>query len=131
MSEGKLKVQFIQTPNGEDLAILPRAQFERLRERAEDRADAEDARVALERLRDGEELIPQEIVDRLMGGEQPVKVWREFRGLTQTKLAAMAGIGKGYLSQIESGQRAGPLTTRRALAKALRVDLDDLVGIED
>jgi DNA-binding XRE family transcriptional regulator len=128
MNSGKLKVQFIQTPRGEDLAVLPRAQFEKLRELAEDRADAEDARAALARLLAGqEELVPQDVVDRLIAGEQPVKVWREFRGLTQTKLAALAGIGKAYLSQIEGGQRAGTLATRRELARALKVDLDDLV----
>ena len=30
-----------------------------------------------------EELIPSEIVDALLQGENPVKVWREHRGLSQ------------------------------------------------
>lgn len=129
MTEGKAKVQFIQTPKGEDLAVLPRASFERLRELAEDRLDAEDARAALARLRAGqEELVPQDVVDRLLSGESPIRVWREHRGLTQVRLAAAAGIKKAYLSQIESRQRKGTVATLRALAGALGVDLDDLTG---
>jgi DNA-binding XRE family transcriptional regulator len=128
MTEGKSKVQFIQTPKGEDLAILPRASFERLRELAEDRLDAEDARAALARMRAGEEeLVPQNVVDRLLSGESPIRVWREHRGLTQVRLASAAGIKKAYLSQIESRQRKGTVATLRTLARALRVDLDDLI----
>ena len=90
--------------------------------------DADNARAALARLRSGvEELIPQEILDRLVAGEKPIKVWREFRGLTQARLAELAGIKKAYLSQIESGQRKGTVATLRALARALKLDLDDLL----
>ncbi len=129
MSESKFGVQFIQTSKGEELAILPRTSFERLRELAEDRLDAMDARAALARYRVGEEeLIPQELVDRLLAGESVTKVWREHRGLTQAKLAAAAGIKKSYLSQIEGGQRKGTVATLRALARALNVDLDDLAS---
>ncbi|MGH7048986.1 MAG: helix-turn-helix domain-containing protein [Stellaceae bacterium] len=38
-----------------------------------------------------------------------------------------AGIGKGYLSQLENGERQGPVQTLKRIANALRVELDDLV----
>jgi transcriptional regulator with XRE-family HTH domain len=41
-------------------------------------------------------------------------------------LADKAGIGRGYLSQIESGSRSGTVATLRKLAAVLAVDLDDL-----
>jgi transcriptional regulator with XRE-family HTH domain len=41
--------------------------------------------------------------------------------------AAAAGIGKRYLSQIESGERQGPAPTLKRIAAALHVDLDDPV----
>ncbi|MDN5849719.1 MAG: helix-turn-helix transcriptional regulator, partial [Nitrococcus sp.] len=81
-----------------------------------------------ERLGRGEaELVPSEVVDRLLAGETPVRVWRQFRGLTQQALADGAGISKNYLSQIETGQRDGRVRVLQALAKELGVDLDDLV----
>ena len=73
-----------------------------------------------------QEAVPAELVDRLLSGEHPVKVWREYRGLSQRGLAARAGLNFAYLSQIETGARKGPVQTIRKLAEALSVDLDDL-----
>jgi DNA-binding Xre family transcriptional regulator len=75
----------------------------------------------------GSEAVPVEIADRLLAGEHPVAVWRSYRKLTLTSLAERAGIGKGYLSQIERGGRTGTLDTMRKLATALDVDVDDLI----
>ncbi|MDP6342806.1 MAG: helix-turn-helix transcriptional regulator, partial [Alphaproteobacteria bacterium] len=75
----------------------------------------------------GEELVPIELVDRLLAGESPVKVWREHRGMRQNKLAEAAGLKQPYLSQIEAGKREGSLDTMARIARALEVDLDDLV----
>ncbi len=73
-----------------------------------------------------EEFVPIALADRLLAGESPVKVWREYRGLGLAALATAAGIGKGYLSQIENGHRQGTVDTLRKLAATLSVDLDDL-----
>lgn len=73
-----------------------------------------------------EELVPAKIVDRLLAGESPVKVWREHRGMTQQALAEAARISKPYLSQLEHGLRQASVAVLRALAAALALDLDDL-----
>jgi len=73
-----------------------------------------------------QEFVTAAFVDRLLAGESPVKLWRKNRGLSLTALADKAEIGKGYLSQIESGGRKGTVQTLRRLAAALDVDLDDL-----
>jgi DNA-binding XRE family transcriptional regulator len=73
-----------------------------------------------------EERVPMELVDRLLAGENPIRVWREHRRLTLAELGAKAGFSKGYLSDIERGNRAGPVDTLRAIARSLRVDLDDI-----
>ena len=52
------------------------------------------------------------MVDRILNGENLVRVWREHRGLTVSALAQMAGIAQPYLSQIETGKREGTLQTR-------------------
>ena len=73
-----------------------------------------------------EELVPGAVVFALLDGANPVRVWREYRGLTQQQLADAAGISKPYLSQIESGKRTGSAAVLRALADALAVDVDEL-----
>jgi DNA-binding XRE family transcriptional regulator len=75
----------------------------------------------------GEESLPIEFVDRLLSGESSVRVWREHRRMSLAALAAHAGIGKGYLSQIENGERTGTIDTMKKLAGALGLELDDLV----
>jgi DNA-binding XRE family transcriptional regulator len=84
------------------------------------------AAAAYTRTRD-EESLPIESVDRLLSGESPVRVWREHCRMSLAALADQAGIGKGYLSQIENGERTGTINTIKKLARALDIELDDLV----
>lgn len=78
-------------------------------------------------LAENEEAFPREVVDQLLAGQNPVKVYRNYRGLTQHQLAKSVGINPVYLSQIERGERTGSTGTLAGIARALRVDLDDLV----
>ncbi len=75
----------------------------------------------------GGELFPAEIADRLLAGESPIRAYRLYRGMTQRRLAGAAGINLVYLSQIETGKRAGSLGTIAAIARALEVEPGDLV----
>lgn len=120
--------QVIVTPSGERLVVLPEADYEALVEAAEDAEDLAAVARFEERLAKGEEeLVPAAMVDRMLGGENPVRVWREYRGLTATALAEKAGIAQPYLSQIETGKRDGTVETYRRIAEALRVTVDDLI----
>jgi DNA-binding XRE family transcriptional regulator len=78
-----------------------------------------------------EELIPAEVVHALLDGNNPIKVWRENRGLTQQQLAEAAGISTPYLSQLETGKRAGRADVLLTIARTLHVDLDDIVTSRD
>lgn len=73
-----------------------------------------------------QEFVPIAVVDRLIAGENPVRVWREHRGHSLRQLAERAGIGIGYLSQIENGERKGTVETLKKIAGGLEVELDDL-----
>lgn len=119
------RVQIIEKDGKRLFAVIPYDEYERLRDAAELAEDAELARKALER---DEERVPIELVDRLIEGENPVRVWREYRGMTQRELAAKAGINTAYLSQIETGKRGGSTKVLRAVSNALAVDLDDIVS---
>ncbi|MBF0437400.1 MAG: helix-turn-helix transcriptional regulator [Magnetococcales bacterium] len=74
-----------------------------------------------------EEMIPAKYVDRIMEGESPMRVWREFRGLTIQALADKVGASKGYLSEIENGLKDGSVRIMKRVAESLGVDLDDIV----
>lgn len=74
-----------------------------------------------------EESFPMDVVDRLLGGESAVKVYRTHRGFTQKQLAEAAGINAVYLSQIEGGRRTGSAKTLAAIAGALSIDVGSLI----
>ena len=120
-----MTVQIIRKNGKPEWAVVPYEEYGRLCDAAEVAEDAELARKALAR---NEERIPIEVVDRLIEDENPIRVWRQHRGLTQQQLAGAAGIDKSYLSQIETGKRGGSAKVLRAIANALDVDLDDIVA---
>jgi DNA-binding Xre family transcriptional regulator len=74
-----------------------------------------------------EETVPFEVVRRLSEGDAPVTVWREHRGLSRDELATAADIQADFLDEVEGGKEDVPLRKMHAIARALRVDLDDLV----
>jgi DNA-binding transcriptional regulator YiaG len=57
--------------------------------------------------RGDDELIPLAITERRLSGESPVKVWREYRGMTQEKLAKASGVSRPMIAAIESGHKRG------------------------
>ncbi|HEC90961.1 MAG TPA: XRE family transcriptional regulator [Alphaproteobacteria bacterium] len=85
-----------------------------------------EALIAYRQTRD-EESLPLEMIKRITGGENPVRVWREYRGLSLRALAGKAGVSYSYLSEIETGKKEPALKTLKRLTTALDVDLDDLV----
>lgn len=122
-----MRAQFIMTPSGEELAILPAVDFRAMEAVMEDRADAQAVAAFRERLAKGEEeLIPADVANRIVDGENKVRAWREYRGLTARDLAAKAEISPAYLSQIESAARDGSFDTIKKIAAALAITVDDL-----
>jgi hypothetical protein len=96
-------------------------------EQAEAERDALTLRLAV--ISDaGIERVPAVLAWRLMAGEVPVRAWREHRGLRLHELARQAGILSSLPGEIETGKKGGSVRTLAALARALAVDLDDLVS---
>ncbi len=119
------KIQIIERDGERLFAVIPWDEYERIRDALE---MAEDVRLYDEAVARGDEFFPIEVVDRLLGGENPIRVFRGHRGMTQRQLAKDVGIDPAYLSQIETGKRTGSTRVLRAIATALGVDLDDIVG---
>ncbi|HSG24452.1 MAG TPA: helix-turn-helix transcriptional regulator [Azonexus sp.] len=117
-------IQFIERDGKREFAVIPIELYERLSSALEDAEDAQlfDAAKASD---DGFR-IPASVANAILNGEQPVKVWREHRGLTQEALAEKAGTSKAYLCQIETRKRVGALMTLKAIAGALTVSINEL-----
>lgn len=110
------------------MVTIPKAEYDRLCALEEDFADARAALAIEARIAAGEEeLVPAAVVDRLIDGEAPLRVWREFRGFTQSALARETGVSRVQIVEIEAGRNAGSARTLRKLADALDIALDDLV----
>ena len=110
-------------------AVLPYGDYERLLDEAELREDIETLRRVK---RDGlGELIPHDVMKRLLVGDAPLRVWREYRGLSQGALAKRAHVSQPTISQIESGDIVvGNAATIRRLAQVLEVEMYDLLPDE-
>lgn len=126
------KVTKFTTPSGDEMVVLARAEYDALVEMAEMLEDVAAYDEAKRRIAEGDDLrVPSEFVDRLIDGESPVRVWRDFRGMTSKELAKAIGVSAGYLSEIETGKKEGSISVFRSIAKTLRVDIDDLFWGED
>ncbi|MGH6792517.1 MAG: helix-turn-helix domain-containing protein [Methyloceanibacter sp.] len=116
----------------DDTAVLRRRDYDALIEAYEDAADALALAAVRAREAAGDaEYVPVELAERIfVAGEHPVRVWREHRGRALGALAKEAGIAQSYLSEIENGRKRGSVRALAALAKALRVDIEDLLAPE-
>ncbi len=107
-------------------AVIPWREYKRLVSGDDEGAMTDDELYDLAKSAGGESF-PATVVDRLLAGESPIRVYRDHRRLTQKQLAAAAGINPVYLSQIETGKRTGSARTLASIAGALDVDVDDLI----
>ena len=115
-----------------ETVTIPKAEYERLLALQEDFVDTQAALAVEARIVTGdEELIPANVVDRLLDGEQPLRVWREFRNLTQADLARSSGVNRVQIVDIEAGRNSGSVHTLRKLATTLEVSVDDLIPPAD
>lgn len=107
--------------------VIPFKEYSELLEAIEDYLDLMEIEKIRQQIDSGEEeLIPAHVVYALLDGHNPIKVWREFREISQTELAQRIGISKAFMSQIESGTRSGKKHLEK-IATVLNVDVDDLL----
>ena len=121
-----MSVQIVEIA-GQKMAMLPIADYERLVDIAEDKADALAAAEAERRRREGEEYLPASLVDNILKGESALKTWRKFRGLTLRELAQAVGSTQATLSRVETEKMQGRPALWRAMARVLNVSVDDII----
>lgn len=111
-----------------EMISIPIEEYRQLQDAADDLADLrafDRAKAALAAGQD--ELVPAEVVDRLLAGESPLRVWRQYRSLTQVALAGISGVNRVQIADIEARRKTGSIETVKKLANGLSLSLDDLV----
>ncbi len=123
-----MKVQFVTTPSGDDMAILSRKDYEELLERLAE-LEEDEGDVALYDARKAElnPALPHEVSQRLLKGESLLKAIRHWRDITQMQVEFKTGIAQGYLSDLESGRRKGTEETLGKLASLYNIPSEWLI----
>lgn len=103
-------IQTILDGNGQALfAILPWADYTKLVQQA---------------AKNSEETMPFELTKRvIVDGENPIRVYREYRGISQSDLAKLAGISLGFLNRVEGNYVNASRKTLARLANAMNMDI--------
>jgi DNA-binding XRE family transcriptional regulator len=116
------------TPTGDPIVIMSEAEFERLRELAEDAEDiAAGSRVQAALAAGWEELLTGDELDALREAPSPLAFWRKKRNLSLDDLAERTGADLESLGAVERGERLGDVHLYQGLAQELRVDIEDLI----
>jgi transcriptional regulator with XRE-family HTH domain len=119
-----------KTPQGDDIVILSRAEYDALTvdRHNEDAADAAYANSILANIERGAEtLLTSEQANQLLDAKTPLAFWRRHRGMTQAALSKSIGVAQGFISEIENGTKTGDVQTLAAIARVLAITLDELV----
>jgi DNA-binding transcriptional regulator YiaG len=127
-----VKLVTFTTPKGEELVVVPKAEYDELVTIANAKMDAEEdaADVAIfdERMAELEagkvQILPVEVSAGILRGEKRIKAIRKWRGLPQIELAKALAISQAHLSDIESGKRSLTPALGGKAAKALDVPVE-------
>src|SRR5215475_9928665 len=99
-------------------AVLPWSDFEALKLSAQNNSVATPAQPSL----------PALVRQAIAEGSHPIRAWRDHRQFNQAHLAALVGISRAYLAQIEGGERTGTLEVMARIARALGCLIEQLIA---
>jgi hypothetical protein len=106
-----IKPQIIEKDGKPEYAVIPVAEWRRIKAMIDELEDIRALDVALSK--PNRRMIPFEVTSAILDGASPIRAWREHRGLSLDNLAKSAGIGTFRLTNLEAG-------TRKAAANELR-----------
>jgi ribosome-binding protein aMBF1 (putative translation factor) len=119
----------LKTPGGEELVVVPRAEYERLAAlAAEAEEDADDARTYLEAkaefIKSGSQSYPADLSALYLQHKSRLGAIRRWRGLSQAALAEKAGVPEKQLADFEAGKSMVDVESLARLTAALDVSRD-------
>lgn len=122
-----MSVQVIEKDGKPEWAVIPYNEYERLLEEAEALKDIRAYDQAKKAVAEGEEVIPGEVVYAILDGANPIRAWREYRGLSRKKLAEASGVSAEYLARVEAGRTEASLDILATIADELGLSVDDII----
>lgn len=123
-----MTAQVLTTPNGEEMIVLSRRDYDSLLarlgdEEAEDRMTVLIAREARAALDAGTEiLLPGWFVEGMAIHRNPVRTVREHFGRTRATLAEESGLAESLIAEIEGGAEPATAQVLDAISKSLDLD---------
>lgn len=112
----------IITKKGKNYAVIPYEFYQQLIEDAEMLSDIQAYDLSKS---EAEESFPSCLVYRIiLDKENPIKVYREYRNLTQTELAEKTNISLDLLANIEANIDLASYQDKKAIAKILNIDIE-------
>ena len=111
--------------NGKNYAVIPYKIYQQLVENAEVLADIK----AYDKVKEKkEEIFSNYIVDRIfIQEENPIKVYREYRNLTQLELANIANLSINKIQEIEEHISLANQEELEVIVNVLNIDLDMII----
>ena len=129
-----MSVQFIRSSAGEEMVVLPRAEYDALVEAAGLDDTAADAALFKERVAELEagavQKLPAEVSAAMLRGDSLLAALRKWRNMTQMEVNFRTNISQGYLSDLESGRRNGSEEVLKLLAECYHIPVAWLTGNE-
>lgn len=123
-----MSVQIIEKNGKPEWAVIPYNEYRKLQEALEDAEDIKDIEAGMKDILEENEItVPGEITFAILEGENPVRAWREYRGMKIKELAKSIGISAAYLSQIENNKRNPTVDTLKAVARELDIEVEMLI----
>jgi DNA-binding Xre family transcriptional regulator len=116
-----MTVQTLITESGEELVVLSRRDYDALLARSGDEEAEDRMTLILAAEARAEAPLPELVSTTILKGDSVLKALRVWRGLTQVQLAEAAGIGQGFLSELEGRMKTGSAETLTKLAQRLDV----------
>ena len=118
-----MQILNIEGINETQLAVIPMSEYIGLKEQLE---EVVELRI-IERNREQDKAIPHTYYHRVIRGENPIKVYREWRKLTQSKLATICGVTQANIAVIERFDNIGSVPLLFKIAHALNIDFEHIV----
>ncbi|MDX1949396.1 MAG: helix-turn-helix transcriptional regulator [Rickettsiales bacterium] len=113
---------------GKEFIFIPKEYYQELTQGAEMLADIIAYDKAKSKFFEDEETFPLSLLERkFINKENPILIYREHRNISQSQLAKKASVSQQYIQQLESGKRKGTTQILKKIAKALNVDIENLI----
>ena len=116
------------TSENKEYAVIPMADYELMSLLKEDYDDAlsiEKVKQEIELKKD--ELIPLDVMKKLLTGDSSLKIWREYRALTPKELHDKTGVSLSVISKIENNKQQIDLPKLKIFTEVLGLSYGDLI----